>query len=188
MKKRSLLILATLFASVGIAYAGEQVRWDIVNLPPFCPAPGGVASALANDNSKITMTGSGTFVSSSGRHDGTRAVTGGGTWATVNASGAATGGGTYEVTGLVRWERAPGVLNCPNDPTEGTRSAGLAVFEIEYSDGSEGVLLVSCRLAGSPSSVFEGIAASKDFVTYNRNIEPVAGVNANRTLFHIEEE
>jgi hypothetical protein len=79
-------------------------------------------------------------------------------------------------------------LNCPNDPTEGTRSAGLAVLEVEYSDGSEGVLVVSCRLAGTATSVFEGIAASKDFVTYNRNIEPIAGVNANRTLFHIQKE
>src|SRR5262245_14733508 len=44
--------------------AAQHVRWDIIslNFPPASPLttlPGGHASALANDGSKITLTGSG---------------------------------------------------------------------------------------------------------------------------------
>jgi len=33
--------------------------------------------------------------------------------------------------------------------------------------------------------VFEGVIASKGFVTYFDRVAPVPGVDANRTLFHI---
>jgi len=42
---------------------GKRVRWDIINVD-FATgtlSAGGIASARANDNSKITLTGSGTF-------------------------------------------------------------------------------------------------------------------------------
>ncbi len=128
-----------------------------------------------NDNSTITLTGSGTF------EPGDRSeVTGGGTWST------ASGSGTYTVTELVSWLQAPGTLNCDHDTIPGQRAAGLVVLRIRYNDGSKGVLTVSCRLIGTPAAVFEGIAVSKGFVGYTHNVEPVAGVNANRTLFHIQ--
>ena len=185
--KKAIGAALIMFFSIGVAYAGDTIRWDIVLLNPgTCPIPGGTASALARDLSKITVTGSGTFVVSSSRNDSTHAVTGGGTWMTVNASGAATGGGFYTVTDLVRWERAPGTNPCTPDSIDGIKSPGLAVLKINYDDGTEGVLTVSCRLVGSPTSIFEGIAASKEYVAYYRNVEPVAGVNANRTLFHIQ--
>lgn len=182
-----LLLALTLLLSPAVIYADDDtvVRWDIINLPPFCPVPGGVSSALThhNDNSKITMTGSGTF-----EPDDSEEVTGGGNWTTFDPLGVVTGGGTYEVTELLSWHLAPGVLNCPNDPIPGQRAAGHVVLRITYSDGSQGVLTVSCRLGGTPPSVFEGIAASKGFVDYTHNVEPAPGVNANRTLFHIQEE
>ena len=64
--------------------------------------------------------------------------------------------------------------------------AGLAVLKISYNDGSDGVLIVSCQIAGTPAAVFEGITASKGFVDYwNREVPPTPPGNANRTLFHV---
>jgi hypothetical protein len=175
--------VASLFVG-GVTYADDDevvVRWDIVSVnPPFCPGPGGVASAQThhNNNSTITFTGSGTF-----KPGDREEVTGGGTWTTATSTG------TYKVIELVSWHQVPAsTVNCSNDPTPGQRSAGLAVLRIKYNDGSKGVLAVSCRLPGSPPSVFEGIAVSKDFIGYTHNVEPVGGVNANRTLFHVQKK
>ena len=68
--------------------------------------------------------------------------------------------------------------------------SGLMVVEIRYNDGSRGFLTVGCRLPGTgppttPTSVFEGITVTKNFVDYWFRFEPVAGVDANRTLFHV---
>jgi len=171
----------TLLFSGAVLQANDNndtvVRWDIVHVPPFCPAPGGNASAMThhNNNETITLTGSGTF-----KPGDPEEVTGGGTWTT------AAGSGTYTVTKLVSWLRAPGALNCPNDTIPGERAPGLAVLRIKYNDGSRGVLFVSCRLPGSPPSMFEGVAVSKGVVGYVHNVEPIGGVDANRTLFHIQ--
>jgi hypothetical protein len=51
-------------ASAGAAPINEEYRWDILkNVSDI--VPGGEASALASDGSKITLTGSGTFRSNS---------------------------------------------------------------------------------------------------------------------------
>src|SRR5215831_3658009 len=84
-----------------------KMRWDIVNVD-FATSTllaGGQASARANDNSKITVTGSGTFRSNPGNPQD---VTGGGIWETFSPVGASTGRGTYNVTGLVGFHVAPG--------------------------------------------------------------------------------
>jgi hypothetical protein len=195
--------------SVAIVYGQAQhVRWDIVSVnfvAPFTVAAGGMASASANDGSHITLTGSGTFVAPAGlrddeegrdgeqRGDGTSsATTGGGKWA-VFASGATTPSatGTYVVTGLVRWDPAPFPPGGPPprtdliDPTA-QRSTGLAVLRVSYSDGEHGILVVSCTGVTAPANMFEGVTASKGFVDYFNRQAPVGGVDANRTLFHIE--
>ncbi|MDQ2911253.1 MAG: hypothetical protein M3R39_09610 [Actinomycetota bacterium] len=179
-------------AFAGIAAGGGQnlkVRWDIVNVTGGGTAAGGSATALANDSSKIVLTGSGTFHSSS---PGTpHHVTGGGTWQTFSAAGTPTGRGTYTVVKGVHFIKAPGALPARFPDLIGTaadRSAGLVHLRIAYSDGSEGVLIVSCRLGGTPRAVFEGINASKGFVDYTHNLEPVDGVEGNRTLFHVTHE
>lgn len=190
-------LLAMAIASQVVRGQAQHIRWDIVSIDFSVPSPrplsaGGIASANANDGSQITLTGSGTFVAPGGSSAGSdSAVTGGGSWVTHSAAGALTGSGTYEVTGLVRWERAPG--NDPNPPSTdlidgntAKHSAGLAVLRIIYSDGTRGILVVSCRLVGTPGSVFEGITASKGFVDYWNHVAPVPGVDANRTVFHIE--
>jgi len=189
----SALILISAFASEASAQA-EHVRWDIVSVTPT-PAPGtigpgGHASARANDHTKITVTGEGTFVAPAGGAGTSGAATGGGLWTTFDATGTVvTGTGTYEVTGLVRWEPAPGTPPPPTDTIDdGTLSAGLAVLRILYSDGARGVLVVSCHLIGTPDSVFEGITASKGFVDYWNREAPAPGVNADRTAFHIMNE
>ncbi len=174
------------------ADSDAQVRWDIISLnfavvPPPVSA-GGVASALADDGSKITLTGNGTFQED---EDGSSDdVTGGGTWQTFNPAGTSTGSGTYQVTELVRWDQAPGtpppLPDLIGDPAE--RSAGLVVLSVKYSDGERGILVVSCHLVGTPNTVFEGVNASKGFVHYYDNMAPVPAVDANRTLFHVTPE
>src|SRR5712691_10261561 len=89
----------------------SEVRWDIISLQFPDLRPDGVASARAEDVSKITFTGSGAFVAPAGGGGTSSAATGGGTWETFAPNGTtSTGSGTYEVTGLVRWEDAPGSL------------------------------------------------------------------------------
>ena len=90
----------------------------------------------------------------------------------------------------MRWEKSSGLFPFPpasdliGNPAKA--SAGLAVLRIKYSDGSLGVLVVSCALPGAAPSVFEGITVSKSFVDFFDRVPPVPGVNANRTLFHLQ--
>jgi hypothetical protein len=164
------------------------MRWDIVsiNFATGTVSAGGHASARAEDGSKITLTGSGTFRSNPGKPQN---VTGGGTWTTYAADGTTvTGSGTYRVSRFVSFVHAPGTPPLPNDAI-GVRDngrAGLLHVRISYSDGSAGVLVVSCHLVGTPDSVFEGITVSKSFVDYwNREAPPAPPGDANRTLFHV---
>lgn len=182
------LLVGFWFSAVTAHADGTVVRWDIVSIqppPPVAPRfvlPGGMASARANDNSKITLTGSGTFVRG---EDGQ--VTGGGTWKTFDPAGNPTGNGTYTVTGFVSFLPAPGVSPTGNidliDPHP--VSAGLAFLKIAYSDDDHGILVVSCHLMGTPDSVFEGITASKGFVDFWNREAPASNIDANRTVFHI---
>jgi hypothetical protein len=178
-------------AGTGVsAKAGSHnalMRWDIISIDfaTGTASAGGVARAFANDNSKIRLTGTGTFRSNPQRP---LAVTGGGRWTTFAPDGSRTGSGRYEVTGFVSFVVAPGTFPLPHDnigdPDDAR--AGLVVLKISYSDGSDGVLIVSCELAGTPHSVFEGVTASKGFVDYwNREAPPAPPGNRNRTLFHI---
>jgi hypothetical protein len=182
------------FLGVGALQADDddvRIRWDIVSID-FATGtanPGGIASARANANattnvSGITLTGSGTFPARGPSSD----VTGGGTWKTRNQVDVITAAGSYKVTGLVRWDVAPGAFPLSHDnigQPEDAR-AGLAVLSIKYSDGSRGILVVSCHIAGTPDSLFEGITASKGFVDYfNPEVPPAPPGDANRNLFHV---
>jgi len=178
------------------------IRWDIIHIVTFSPSgntidAGGKASASAQNKSMITVTGSGTFTL--GDSDD---VTGGGTWQIVAPPPESTSqSGTYRVTRLVRFEVAPGAPNSNTkdligDGTLADNRGGLAILRIVYSDGSKGILVVSCDLpgnpppgpAGSPDSIFEGITASKGFVDYWNRLAPTPGVDGNRTLFHVLSE
>jgi hypothetical protein len=175
------------------------IRWDIIHIVTFSPsgnviAEGGMASALAQNKSMISLTGSGTFTL--GDSDD---VTGGGTWKTVAPPPeSTTHSGTYRVTRLIRFDVAPGAQTSNakdliGDGTLADNRGGLAILRIAYSDGSKGILVVSCDLpgnpapgpAGSPDTLFEGITASKGFVDYWNREAPVAKVDGNRTLFHV---
>jgi hypothetical protein len=189
----SLIVLMT--AAPFASAQAEHVRWDIISVnftPPFTISAGGIASAVANDGSHITLTGSGTFVAPAGGNGSTSAVTGGGTWKIFAASAVIPSAmGTYSVTGLVRWNPAPFPPGGPPprtdliDPTA-TRSTGLAILRISYSDGEDGILVVSCTGVTAPANMFEGVTATKGFIDYKVPVAPVGGVDANRTLFHIE--
>jgi hypothetical protein len=187
-----LLVLGLAAAASGQA---KHARWDIISLvggaPPGPINPGGMASAKAPDDTMITLTGSGTFVAPGGNNGGANAVTGGGTWQTFDAAGASTGSGTYQVKELVRYEFAnfqsptPAFIDNIGDVNE--RANGTAVLRVEFSDGSQGVLTVGCHGPGAPPGIFEGIATTKGFKTYYTVQAPVAGVNANRTIFHVSQ-
>jgi hypothetical protein len=197
---RSVAITATmLFLALAMPAWGDEtvtLRWDLIHVV-FHPTgveifAGGSDSALAQDGSKITLTGSGTFEPSEPEE-----VTGGGTWQTFSPAGALTGTGTYRVRRLIRFEGAPGVQTSTSidhigDGTLKDARAGLAALLIRYSDGSKGVLFVSCDIPGNPGahdgappSMFEGVTASKGFTDYWNHVGPVAGVDGGRTLFHV---
>src|SRR6266851_8112948 len=110
----TLLALPLIFALFAGAngdgdHKGTTYRWDIVKITSFNPPTvneGGFASALANDGSRITVTGNGTFEPRE-----PDAVTGGGNWTTFAPDGTTvTGNGTYRVQQLVRFDLAPGVM------------------------------------------------------------------------------
>jgi hypothetical protein len=102
---------------------------------------------------------------------------------------------TRSIKRLIRFECAPGAGNPAAIDNIGNKAdlrSGLAILRIRYSDGSEGVLVVSCHLpVGTPDTVFEGITASKGFVDFWNRLAPVGdggGPDANRTVFHIIRE
>jgi hypothetical protein len=186
----TILLLCLLVGSDVVHAAKTRIRWDIVSFTSFTPptfGAGGKASALAQDGSKITLTGSGTFRTAGKSQD----VTGGGNWQTFDKGGSSTGSGAYVVTGRVRFDEAPGTIPAAvtdNIADKANARSGLAVLTVMYSDGSEGVLVVSCHLpAGTPDTIFEGITASKGFVDYWNVQAPVDGVDGNRTVFHVNQ-
>ena len=185
--------------AVADSEGANTIRWDIIHIAKFDPhgnviEANGKASASAQNKSMMTITGSGTFIV--GDSDD---VTGGGTWQIVAPPPeSTTTRGSYRVTGLVRFDLAPGAQtsNAKDHIGDGTLAdnrGGLAILRISYSDGSKGILVVSCDLPGnpppgprgSPDSIFEGITASKGFVDYWNRAAPTPGVDANRTLFHV---
>jgi hypothetical protein len=177
----------------GKGHTNALMSWDIIsfNFATSTLTPGGHASAFATASGgtahtgKITVTGHGTFRSNPGKP---QAVTGGGTWQTFDAAGAAIGSGTYKVTGFVDFHLAPGSLPANITDNTGNKAdvhSGLAVFKIAYSDGSDGTLTVSCDLpVGSPPTLFEGITATKGYVDYWERDPVLGNVDANRTNFH----
>ena len=176
---------------------GTKVRWDIIQIvgsgTTFTALPGGVSTSAVNpepaqgtgDGSNITLTGSGTFRLNDG-HD----VTGGGTWETATSGGTETGAGTYRVTELVHFEFAPGsfaetgLIDGFGNPADA--SAGIAVLKVDYNDGTKGIVVVICALAGSPTSILEGTTATKGYVDYADVSVPNPSVG--NTLFHILKE
>lgn len=159
----------------------EKIRWDLIDISPPNVNAGGDDSASAEGESTLTLTGSGTF-----RPGHSHQVTGGGTWSTTNPD--VPGSGTYRVTELVSWVLAPGHLRSVFNDHIGSIAdtrAGLAVLRIKYSDGLDGILFVSCNLFGTPSSVDEGINASRGFVNFFHPEMPGLGKHSNRTLFHV---
>ena len=180
----TVLLLPLLTPSIAKGDQEEtQVRWDIIHFTSFNPPTveaGGRSGALAEDMSKITLTGSGTFVVGDSEE-----VTGGGTWEVRDKDGNLTGNGTYRVTGLVRFDVAPGRPGPALVDRIGNVAdlrAGLAYLRIRYSDESQGILVVSCQLLTSPGSIFEGITASKGFVDFWSRVGP------DGTFFHVVSE
>ena len=182
---------------------GTRFRWDLfqvvdVTATSFTIAAGGFNIAAAEftpqqfvggDSSTITLTGSGTFGLNPGDD-----VTGGGTWTTAKADGTVTGTGTYRVTRLVSFvlgagslAGATGVVDAIGNLAD-TR-AGIAVLTVRYSDGDNGIVVVSCNIAGPPA-VVEGSTAIKGVVDYAdpffpTNINPDLLNAYGNTLFHI---
>jgi hypothetical protein len=143
--------------------------------------------ADAEDGSTITVTGHGTFPNVDRCSP---VVTGGGTWhidRKTTDTRCFTGGGNYRVTELLSWQAAAGgTLPIPDDTNDkGKPSAGLAILRIEYSNGQQGTLTVSCDLPGAPECMFEGITASMAHEDFWSHHKPTA--NDGRTLFHISE-
>lgn len=179
----ALALAATLAVAPVVNAAATRVRWDIISVDfsRIALRAGGPASARANDGSIITITGSGTFFPGS-----FIPPTGGGSWETRDANGVVTGNGTYRVTGVVQWENGGGTNTDIDDISPAPRTGGLAVLRVQYSDGNRGILTVGCRLIGTPTTVFEGITATKGVAAYWNTVPPAPRIDSGRTLFHIE--
>jgi len=187
----------TSFAWLAAPAAGgggaTHMSWDLIHVFGTFGnviSAGGFDSAKAADGSEITLTGSGTWLSTPS-DAAPQAANGGGTWETFDSSGASTGSGTYAVTGLVSFENA-GPNGVPPPTLIDTIGSyldargGLLVLRVLYSDGERGVLTVSCHgPANVPNTVFEGITATKGIVGYVDRVAPAAGVDGNRTIFHV---
>jgi hypothetical protein len=180
------VVLLSLLVGGRVRTQGATMRWDIISIPNFNPVtiqPGGQSTALAADGSRIRLNGGGTFVL--GEPDN---VTGGGTWITEDVQGLGTGFGQYQVTGLIRFTEAPGALPPPAIDHSGKKEdvrAGLAFLRIAFSDGSRGILVVSCRLpVQSPLTMPEGTSVSKGFVFFAMQA-PRENADDNRTNFHV---
>ena len=179
--------LLSIMAIVSVAFGqAAHIRWDIPSNVADTINAGGSAAALANDNSELILTGSGTFVAPAGGEGTSSAVTGGGHGP---RRAYRDDRGEYVVTGLVDG-RAPGTLAGVTDNIGDLADAraGLAILRIAYSDGDQGIIVVSCHLGGTPDTVFEGITASKGFAAFWNRVPPVSGIDANRTLFHVESD
>jgi hypothetical protein len=171
---------------------GRRVRWDLVLIGSGCVSPGGTARARSNDQSELTLTGSGTFPDVRNRCD--KRVTGGGTWSIAppeEGTECFTGSGTYRVTELLSWipNTAGSVANTPLSDCIGEAedsTAGLAKLRVRYSNAhgvlAHGVLTVSCGLPKAPECIFEGITASMDWEDFWNREHPVDDMN--RTVFH----
>jgi hypothetical protein len=194
-------LIALTFSCLGAARVsaedghGTKLRWDIfqfenVTATSSTIAAGGISTSqatfypaqLAGDNSTITLSGSGTF-----RLDEPHDVTGGGTWETAAADGTVTGTGTYRVTELVFFQLGagtlagvPGFIDAIGNLND--TLAGLAVLRVNYSDGTSGLVVVVCSIAGPPA-VIEGTTATKGAVDYSNPLIP-DGTTGN-TLFHV---
>src|SRR3989441_11255867 len=94
------VVLFSILASVSVAFGqAAHVRWDIESVQGGNSLPGGVAAALAEDGSKIVLTGSGTLCAPAGG-DGTASdATGRGTRETLSSSKVPTRKGTCERPG-----------------------------------------------------------------------------------------
>jgi hypothetical protein len=188
------LVAALLFTTFVSAGSASHVRWDIISLVggnfPGPANAGGYADARAPDNTFIRLRGHGTFVAPASG-GGSGGVTGGGTWETYSgppSQATLTGSGSYDVTALTGWEFANFQATTPlliDNIDEGTRANGTAVLKIAFNDGSSGVLTVGCHGPGAPPGIFEGIATTKGYKTYYDVQPPTAGVDANRTIFHV---
>jgi hypothetical protein len=178
-----LVIAVLLFSAVAFGSGtgdneGQKFGWALLNYDPSTNTlvPGGTNSALANDGSMITLTGMGTFVvpKSGGPSS---VVSGGGTWTTTDPSGKETGSGNYTVQQLVRFDERPFALLSGVNVFFGSVRyirGSLVFLTVAFDDGTHGVLVVSCNLAGQPID-FEGITASKGPVYYYSPQPPAVG-------------
>jgi hypothetical protein len=184
--------------AVALGVAGEEriaqgqvrrIRWDIVSLKPEGAGvgahAGGEASARSVNGVRITLTGNGTFLPGTPRD-----VTGGGTFKVAGPTRSPIFDGNYRVTELLYWQREEGrppPIVVADHIGGGDPSAGLAILRIAYPGGADGILVVSCQLAGTNPGVFEGVFATHTTLSFYNAEGPQAEpfVDANRTLFHI---
>ncbi len=187
-------LLAGLAAPSELLGQAGKIRWDIVSIrfgtggAPNIVSPGGISSSWAYavggiPRVRITMTGSGTF----SPFDPTD-VTGGGSWTIVRYNAAAMridpeANGTFTVTELVSYVPLPDTAPFSLQGVPGQSRAGLAVLRIAYSDGSRGILVISCNRPCTSADTFEGIVATKDGVSFVNHESPVPNVDADRTVF-----
>jgi hypothetical protein len=198
----SMIALALCCLGASPLLAGDhhetKFRWDIIQISMsgsvITVFPGGVSTSVAalipaqgtGDDSTITLTGTGTFEPSESHE-----VTGGGTWATADKFGTPIASGHYKVTELLFWKMSPsdfaatGIIDGFGNPAD--VRTGLAILRVHYSDGENGIVVVSCSFGPpTPAAAFEGTTATKGFIDYS-NPTSKNGLDGN-TFFHVMHE
>jgi hypothetical protein len=117
----------------------DSYAWTVGFDPPFSD------TAIAPDGSTITMSGSGTFKAGPGK-----TASGSGTYSLSSG-----GSGTWTVTGV------QGFVSYGNATPQGLPDSffgGEVKLRVSLSNGSDGVLTITCLLGSPPPSKMEGIA------------------------------
>lgn len=121
-------------------------------------------TAFASNGDKIQVTGQGELT------DGTKEVSGGGTFVHMDSDGNVLGAGTWVATELLNFKTyGPGV-GVPADFRTGTARMRVDLM-VGGNKVAEGIITIGCRLPGVklPPAVFEGI-----------NLNILGGINFNK--------
>ncbi len=108
----------------------------------------GPDQATASNGSTVDLTGSGTFMAGPGMF-----ASGGGTYTIKNASGSVTSTGSWTVTGM------QGFVNYGDGAAQGLPgvNGGQLRVMVALSNGTAGVLTVTCELGSPPAGQHEGV-------------------------------
>ncbi len=151
---------------------GEDLDLLLAEMGPG-PWPFGPAESFAADGSRILISGSGTF--SIG--NGPKAVTGGGTFQLLDASGEEIASGTWTITHLRGYVDYGGVEGFPQF------RGGKLTLTIELDGLGKGRLVIYCLDGSPPPSKMEGVLVDVGSMHFAAVEVPLTADEFSPTIF-----